>query len=237
MVGPLEMMEIPAGEFLMGSPKDEEGRFEWEGPQHKVTISQFYMGKSPVTQAQWRAVATLPQIEQRLQPDSSAFEGNDRPVDLVSWAAVTEFCKRLSKHTGRQYRLPSEAEWEYACRAGTTTPFSFGDTLIQKQANFGGTVGETTPVFKYPPNAFGLHDMHGNVWEWCEDVWHYSYEGAPTDGSAWIEGSDLLVRVMRGGSCDVTPWDCRSASRYRGDPDYGGYNIGFRVCCAASRTS
>ncbi|MCZ8162317.1 MAG: formylglycine-generating enzyme family protein, partial [Microcystis sp. LE19-196.1B] len=160
-----------------------------------------------------------------------------------------EFCARLSKLTGREYRLPSEAEWEYACRAGTTTPFYFGETITGELANYrasGTYAGEpkgedreqTTPVGQFPPNAFGLYDMHGNVWEWCADTWHDNYDGAPTDGSACIENGDDNRSPLRGGSWFYDPLYCRSADRdypYYYRRDYPYYS-GFRVVCGAGRT-
>jgi formylglycine-generating enzyme required for sulfatase activity len=237
----LEMVAIPGGTFVMGSPHDEPERYSSEGPQHEVSIESFFMGRYPVTQAQWRAVAALPQVQRELKTDPSRFKGDDRPVENVSWNDAVEFCARLSAQTGRDYRLPTEAEWEYACRAGTTTPFHFGETISSELANYGGSAGErrgeTTPVEQFGvANAFGLSDMHGNVWEWCQDHWHENYEGAPTDGSAWLEGGDSSRRVRRGGSWIIDPRFCRSAFRYRYVPDYYFYVLGFRVCCAAPRT-
>jgi len=224
------------------------------------------MGKYAVTQAQWQAVAAMPQVNQALNPDPSRFKGNDRPVEKVSWHDAVEFCNRLSHHTGKQYRLPSEAEWEYACRAnpvasagsfrageavgsGTVTPFHFGETITPELANYDGnyTYGsgpkgvyraQTTVVGSFPANAFGLSDMHGNVWEWCLDHWHDSYENAPTDGSAWIDlnAKTDARRVRRGGSWDNDPRDCRSATRYYVNPGFDFDNFGFRVVCAAPRT-
>ncbi|HAA27639.1 MAG TPA: hypothetical protein DCE56_08165, partial [Cyanobacteria bacterium UBA8553] len=197
----LEMVEIPSGEFLMGAPTEEEGSGDSERPQHVVTVASFVMGKYPVTQAQWQAVAALPMVERELDPDPSYFKGDQRPVENVSWYDAVEFCQRLSQHTGRDFRLPSEAEWEYACRAGTTTPFHFGETISSDLANYDGrsTYGseergiyrtETTPVGMFQvANTFGLYDMHGNVWEWCSDPWHDNYDGAPTDGSVWEDDS------------------------------------------------
>jgi formylglycine-generating enzyme required for sulfatase activity len=226
---PLQMMQIPGGTFLMGSPKDEEERTDAEGPQHEVTLTPFFMAAYPVTQAQWRFVATLPKVDRDLDADPSHFKGDLRPVERVSWHDAVEFCARLAAHTQRAYRLPSEAEWEYACRAGTTTPFHFGPTLSTDYANYDGANekygaygsgtrgehrGETTPVNQFEgANAFGLYDMHGNVLEWCQDTWHRNYEGAPTDGSAWIEGGDISWRVRRGGSWNFNPRYCRSAYR------------------------
>jgi formylglycine-generating enzyme required for sulfatase activity len=248
----LEMMLIPSGTFLMGSPKDELERMDREGPQHEVAIAQFFMAKYPVTQSQWRAVAAMPQVNRELDPDPSSFKGDNRPVEQVSWYDAVEFCARISHHTGRPYRLPTEAEWEYACRAGTTTPFHFGETITTDLANYDGTHekygsygrgpkgkrrGETTPVDHFDiANAFGLCDMHGNVWEWCQDHWHENYEGAPTDGSAWLTEDEKASRVYRGGSWILDPWGCRSAYRGRIDPDSRDYNFGFRVCCSPPRT-
>ena len=252
----LEMVEIPEGSLEMGSPQTEEDRTEAEGPQHWVKIAGFLMGKYPVTQAQWRVVSALPKIQHDLNPTPSHFKGDNRPVEQVSWLEAVEFCDRLSHHTGREYRLPTEAEWEYVCRAGTTTPFHCGETITTDLANYRGTDDEflewsgsygsgpkgrfqkrTTPVGDFPANAFDLNDMHGNVWEWCLDDWHGSYEGAPTDGSAWVNTeNDNHYHVLRGGSWGATPGYCRSASRYvcRAGDRYDV--IGFRLVCSAART-
>jgi formylglycine-generating enzyme required for sulfatase activity len=252
----LEMLLIPEGSFMMGSPEDEPERIDSESPQHLVNIKQFGMGKYPVTQAQWKAVAALPQVNRELNPEPSGFKGANRPVERVSWYDAVEFCDRLTAQTKRSYSLPSEAEWEYACRAGTTTPFHFGETITSELANYdasytygGGSKGtyraETTEVGSFGvANAFGLCDMHGNVWEWCLDDWHDNYEGAPTDGSAWFDDKDndnLSQRkgrpVLRGGSWDDDPGNCRSAYRLyfvravRVNLD----DFGFRVVCAVGR--
>lgn len=196
----LDMVVIPSGSFLMGSPETEEGRRDNEGPQLEVSIPSFLMGRYPVTQAQWRAVAEMPRVKLDLKPDPAYFKGDDRPVEDVSWYEVVEFCDRLSAYTGRQYRLPSEAEWEYACRAGTTTPFHFGETLITDLANCrNGSTSEwrqeTTAVDHFEAaNIFGLFDMHGNIYEWVQDDLPASYESGPTDQvsdliriSKWVE--------------------------------------------------
>ena len=262
----LEMVQIPGGSFVMGSPKNEAERRENESPQHPVSLTGFFMGKYAVTQAQWQAVAAMPQVNQALNPDTSRFKGNQRPVETVSWHDAVEFCNRLSHHTGKQYRLPSEAEWEYACRAspvasagsfrageavgsGTSTPFHFGETITPELANYNGdyTYGsgpkgvyraETTVVRSFPANAFGLHDMHGNVREWCLDHWHGTYEDAPTNGSAWInlDAETDASRVLRGGSWRSNPRYCRSASRNINNPGFDYDSNGFRVVCAAPST-
>ncbi len=244
----LEMVSIPAGTFLMGSPEDEPERSaERESPQHEVTIQPFFMGQYPITQMQWKVVAMMPQVERELKPDPSRLKGDNRPVERVSWYEAVEFCQRLSQHTEREYRLPTEGEWEYACRAGTTTPFHFGETISPELANYDarqayadGPTGEyreeTTPAPQFQvANAFGLSDMHGNVLEWCQDHWHDSYEGAPGDGSAWIEGGHSRLRVRRGGSWLSSPRGCRSAYRRWADADDHDFFIGFRVVCFAPR--
>jgi formylglycine-generating enzyme required for sulfatase activity len=244
----LEMVSIPGGTFLMGSPPDEPARQGREGPQHEVTVPDFFMGRYPITQAQWRFVANLPKVNQELQPLPSNFKGYGLPVELVSWYEATEFCDRLSAHAKRTYRLPTEAEWEYACRANTTTPFYFGDMILSEVANYNGSFTyadgpkgsnrqQTTPVDAFNfANAFGLCDMHGNVWEWCQDHWHESYEDAPNDGSAWLTNDEKLGRIRRGGSWTDTPRYCRSAFRGLNTPDDRLNKVGFRVSCSAPRT-
>ncbi len=198
---PLDMILIPSGTFWMGSPSSEEDSYDDERPQHQVTLPMFFMGRYPITQAQWKAVVAMPQIEKELDSNPSDYKGDKQPVTNISWHDAIEFCARLSIHTGRQYRLPSEAEWEYACRAGTTTPFHFGETISTDLANYYGSDdehgaygrgekgvsrGETTDVdFFGVANDFGLSDLHGNVWEWCLDPWYGDYDGAPNDGSVW----------------------------------------------------
>jgi len=232
----------------MGSPEREPKRRDDESPQHTVTIQPFFMGKFPVTQAQWQAVASFPKVNIYLKSDPSNFKGANLPVEQVSWNDAVEFCARLLKATGREYRLPSEAEWEYACRAGTTTPFHFGETITTDLANYDGnyTYGsgskgqhrkQTTDVGSFPANAFGLHDMHGNVWEWCQDTWHKNYNGAPTDGSAWVDGNvNENRRILRGGSWLFNPTDCRSASRLSLNPVRVNFPFGFRFVCECPRT-
>ena len=242
----IEMVKIPSGSFIMGASKTEVGSKDYEYPQHQVTIPAFFMSKYPVTQKQWQEVATLPRINGHLEVNPSYFRGDKRPVEQVSWYDAVEFCARLSNYTGIEYRLPSEAEWEYACRAGTTTPFHFGETitsdLVNYDANYTYGAGvrgvyqkETTQVGSLGvANAFGLYDMHGQLWEWCADIWHDNYQGAPTDGSAWIdsnESDNQTQRPHRGGSWGNKPELCRSASRERKAPGDRYDGIGMRIVC------
>jgi formylglycine-generating enzyme required for sulfatase activity len=233
----LEMVYIPGGTFMMGSPNSEAHRRDSESPQHQVTVSAFYAGKYPITQAQWQAVMGY---------NRSFFKGEKRPVVNVSWNDAVEFCNKLSQKSCKKYRLLSEAEWEYACRAGTTTPFHFGETITPELVNYNKKnpyaeahtrlYGEkTTDVGSFPPNAFGLYDMHGNVWEWCSDKWHDNYNGAPTDGSS-RESETSHHRPLRGGSWKFFPRNCRSAFRNYYGPDYRFCfgDLGFRVVCVAA---
>jgi formylglycine-generating enzyme required for sulfatase activity len=241
----LEMVAIPGGNFLMGSPTTEKERSNVESPQHSVTIRPFHMGKFTITQAQWRAVAAFPQIKTFLKSDPSFFKGDNLPVERVSWNDAVEFCARLTNKTGKKYRLPSEAEWEYACRAGTTSPFHFRETIIPALVNYDSNYpygnapkgvyrGKTTPVGSFQvANAFGLYDLHGNVCEWCADHWHDSYKGARSDGSIWLSSNESSARLLRGGSWHNNSNYCRSASRGCTSPANDGNGIGFRVVCAA----
>jgi formylglycine-generating enzyme required for sulfatase activity len=217
----LQMVSIPAGTFLMGAPELEEGSSDYQRPQHRVSVPAFYMGKYPVTQAQYAAVMTC--------NNPAYFQGGDRPVKTVSWHDAIEFCQKLSQLTDRHYRLPSEAEWEYACRAGTTTPFYFGDTIDLAVANYRSE--ETTVVGIYPANAYGLYDLHGNILEWCADKYHGNYLGAPIDGSAW-DWDGNSTYVLRGGSWYSKPSYCRSAARMYYQPNHRCSYFGFRVVCA-----
>jgi len=239
----LEMVSLSGGTYMMGSP-EFEGDAD-ERPQHKVTIEPLFMGKFPVTQAQWRAVAALPKVKQTLNPNPSKFKGLDRPVENVSWHEAVEFCVRLSEKTGRNYRLPSEAEWEYACRAGTTTSFHFGEKITPDLVSFSSSDAyaaepknkfrkETTNVGSFQvANTFGLYDMHGLVWEWCADPWHNNYNYAPLDGTVWEVGGDAHRRVLRGGSWSFSAELCRSASRSWNESDGGLRICGFRVVFSA----
>ena len=240
----LEMVYIPGGEFLMGAVDGEEKSRGSERPRHLVQVPEFFMGKFAVTQAQYQAV---------VGKNPAQFQGEKRPVEQVSWNDAQTFCQKLSEKVGREYRLPSEAEWEYSCRAGTTTPFHFGKTISTDLANYCGQereiLGKTYPgkysqgqlgscreqtieVGGLPPNIWGLYEMHGNVWEWCSDRWHSSYESAPMDGSAWFSGlATEEMYIRRGGSWFSSPIFSRSACRKRNEPDICFNCVGFRVVC------
>lgn len=239
----LDMVFVPGGNFTMGS---SELISKNESPPHEVFIQSFFLSKHQITQAQWKAVSLLPEVDCQLNSDPSYFKGENRPVDTITWYEANEFCQRLSKYTGHQYRLPTEAEWEYACRAGTTTQFHFGETLITELANYldsrtydklerGKYISKTIPVMSFPPNAFGLYDMHGNAREWCSDHWHDSYFGAPTDGSAWVASGSDVFRILRGGSCLSKIEDCRSTSRYKDSAKSKNRNNSFRIVCLRER--
>ena len=237
----LEMVAIPGGTFLMGT-EDEEDSFDDECPQHEVNVPPFFIGKYPITQAQWQAIAITAKIDIDLETNPSNFKGDELLVERVNYYEAMEFCKRLSRETKREYRLPSEAEWEYACRAGTKTPFHFGETITGELANYNTSnfyadepTGEyrqqTSPVGQFPFNAFGLYDMNGNVWEWCADTWHDNYNGAPTDGSVWIKNGNYNRSPLQGGSWGNSPSCCRSAYRSNMNRRYYSSKIGFRVVC------
>ena len=237
----ITMVQIPAGSFQMGSSATEAERASDEGPQHRVELQSFFLGQTPVTQAQWQAVANWPQVELKLNPNPARFKGANRPVEQVSWEEAMEFCRRLSQRTKLFYTLPSEAQWEYACRGGTTTPFAFGDTLTSDLANYDGNFiygsvpkgqyrQKTMEVGRFPANAWGLQDMHGNVWEWCLDHWHEDYLGSPSDGNAWVKEGDQNMRLLRGGSWLSSPGYCRSAFRYRRLLVLRYEGFGFRLC-------
>ncbi|MDJ0705948.1 MAG: formylglycine-generating enzyme family protein [Leptolyngbyaceae cyanobacterium MO_188.B28] len=243
---PLEMIEIPEGIVQIGSPNTEAGRSNDEKEPHSVALNSFFISKYPITQVQWRAIASLPKVKYPLHLKPSAFEGLNRPVEKISWIEASEFCARLSAITGRTYRLPTEIEWEYACRAGTSTPFHFGETLTTDLANYcgedhhkknrrrqgiwykgnygNGPTGiarrETTEVgyFKVA-NTFGLYDLHGNVWEWCShDCWKQS-----------TNEEEQIQQPLRGGSWKSSPSACRSASRLLLSPNCQEAFVGFRV--------
>jgi eukaryotic-like serine/threonine-protein kinase len=224
----LEMVFVPAGSFTMGSEE-----YDKEEPRHVVNVPEFYMGRYQVTQKQYLKI---------MGKNPSNWQDANLPVERISWNDAQVFCQKLSAKTGKKYRLPSEAQWEYACRAKTDTPFYFGETISTELANYNGSYNyksgvkgiyreKTTPVSSFPANGFGLHDMHGNVWEWCEDKWHENYQGAPTDGSAWISGNDNDYRLLRGGSWADLPHRCLSANRSRRSAGYKFYYVGFRIIC------
>ncbi len=221
----LEMIAIPAGEFMMGSNESDN-----EKPIHPVKLKEFYIGKYPITQAQYQAI---------MGENPSRFKGENNPVERVSWNNAQEFCQKLSAKTGKQYKLPSEAQWEYACRAGSKTKWCFGDDESQL-TNYAwyrdNSQNQTHPVGEKKPNNWGLYDMHGNVWEYCEDDWHKNYQNAPNDGKPWIDNSSKYP-VQRGGSWFNLPNNCRSASRniLLARDDFFD-DDGFRVVCVSGRT-
>jgi formylglycine-generating enzyme required for sulfatase activity len=215
---------------MMGSPPRQG--YDDERPQHQVSVAAFLMGRGLVTQAQWQAVMG--------EPLRCRCPGPELPAHNVSWGEAQRFCERLAALTGRAYRLPTEAEWEYACRAGSTTAFNTGPTISTDQANYNGQFvygagakgvyrHVPTEAGTFPPNEFGLYDMHGNLWEWCADAWHDDYQGAPADGRAWEAGKAPRYRVTRGGSWHDTPDVCRSAVRLKTLAREGDDLIGFRV--------
>ncbi|ACK66031.1 protein of unknown function DUF323 [Rippkaea orientalis PCC 8801] len=248
----LEMIAIPGETFLMGTCQNEAGFLGSQIPRHWVTVKPFWITKYPITQAQWQVVSTFPQVNLSLNPYPSNFLGENRPVEQISWHEAKEFCARLSQFSQRCYYLPSEAQWEYACRGTLSSPFHFGETITTDLANYSGVnweyngklcsqgfygngpLGEdrretTTVGFFQVANHFGLYDLHGNVREWCEDVWHPNYVGAPTNAIPWITGGDETKRIVRGGSWNGSPHKCRSAYRGKFDPNASLYDIGFRV--------
>jgi formylglycine-generating enzyme required for sulfatase activity len=228
-----EMIYIPAGSFLMGSEEDDSQAYADERPQHQVTIKEpFYIGKYPITQEQYEAV---------MENNPSYFKKEGKyPVESVGWHDAQEFCQKLSNLTEKTYRLPSEAEWEYACRAGTQSSYYYGndENQLVKYAWYNeNSNSQTQPVGQKKPNQWGLYDMLGNVWEWCEDDWHYDYNGAPNDGKAWIDNDDRSqseYRIMRGGAWNSDSWNfnsrnCRCATRNLEDPAWHTNSYGFRV--------
>jgi formylglycine-generating enzyme required for sulfatase activity len=267
----LDMAAMPGGSFTMGSPNDEPERRPNEGPQHHIGLAPFFIGAAPITQAQWLAVImTHPgKVQHDLDPSPSFFRGVDLPVESITWYEAEEYCRRLAAITGRDYRLPSEAQWEYACRAGSAGPFNVGPTITTDLANYCGAGGAvcgdsdgksiasdyydgqkygsgaygqgpagifratTTRAGTFPPNRFGLYDMHGNVWEFCLDIATATYNDAPADGGAFLAGPPDGNRILRGGSWSHNPAICRSAYRDAIPPDNPGWQgrIGMRVVC------
>ena len=222
----LEMVEIPGGTYLMGSTQED-----CELPEHPVKLPTFFMSKYPVTQQQYKAITGV---------NPSVFKGDQLPVENVSWSNAISFCEELAIQTGRNYTLPSETQWEYACRAGTTTAFHFGEGISSDLVNYNGNYTyalvhkqnfrqKTVPVGSLMPNAYGLYDMHGNVWEWCLDDWHTNYNGAPDNQTSWVSQRINRWKVVRGGSWNTCPQDCRSASRSLQMFDSAHKDIGFRL--------
>jgi formylglycine-generating enzyme required for sulfatase activity len=245
----LEMIFIPSGSFSMGSDTSKDCRYDYENrqvrsenPIHQVKISPFLMGRYTITQQQYQSI---------MGDNPSHFRGDSRPVEMISWEDAVKFCQKLSEYTGKQYTLPSESQWEYACRSSTNTPFYFGEDISPDLANYHYHYeqpnyiishnhssigkhqyrGETTDVGSFPPNAFGLYDMHGNVEEWCRDTWHENYNrgDAPTDDKAWIDNYNPYEHPYRGGSWGSVPSYCRSAVRTKGSALLTSNTIGFRV--------
>jgi formylglycine-generating enzyme required for sulfatase activity len=238
----IDMIFIPSGSFMMGSNSSENGREKDENPQHLVKLNSFYISKYPITQLQWRKVSSFPKISRSLKNNPSFYKGDNLPVEKVSWLDAQEFCKRLSKYTGRTYRLPTESEWEYSCRGDTTTSFFFGETITPDFANYntqsndnkkntGQFDKKTTPVDNFYPNSFGLYDFHGNVWEWCEDHYANNYIHKPKNGSAFYNSTGNQSRVVRGGSWSLSSDYCRSAKRGNYVPESTYNFIGFRIVC------
>jgi formylglycine-generating enzyme required for sulfatase activity len=236
-----EMIAISGGAFTMGSPSGE--LYRGAETQHRVSVPPFAIGKYEVTFAEWDACVRDGGCN-GYKPDDEGWGRGNRPVINVSWNDVKAYIDWLSRKTGKPYRLPSEAEWEYAARAGSATPFSFGSTITTAQANYDGSTGygsgpagvsrqKTMPVGSFPANRFGLHDMHGNVWEWVADCWHEEYTAdAPANGAPWTSG-ECGGRVLRGGSWEDYPGDVRSAARVGGGVDEQSYGDGFRLALSA----
>jgi formylglycine-generating enzyme required for sulfatase activity len=235
-----EMIEIQPGSFLMGAPGHEIGTWEAEQPQHRVNIEyRFAIGKFPITFDEWDFFAADARFKGEL--DDQGWGRGRQPAINVSFDDTKHYVKWLSQRAGRQYRLLSEAEWEYACRAGTRTPFSTGETISADQANYNGNMiygtgrkgvyrAKPIAVGSFIPNAFGVHDMHGNVLEWVQDCWNEDYQGAPAGGSAWLKG-DRSLRVIRGGSWFLGPNQLRSAARTCESLDKRAFSYSFRVAC------
>jgi formylglycine-generating enzyme required for sulfatase activity len=212
----------------MGSSEGEGYNDEY--PQHEVKIPEFYMSKFLVTQEQWKAATFYINL---LDKSPSFYSGDLLPVESINWFEASKFCKELSIKTGRRYRLPTESEWEYACHAGTESTFSCGKNISVHFMNHGSYYDQTTEVARFQPNNFGLYDMHGNVWEWCSDMWHKDYINAPQNGSSWEENTNIASseRILRGEPWDEVPKYCRSANRGKLQPNAKNNGIGFRLVC------
>jgi formylglycine-generating enzyme required for sulfatase activity len=231
-----EMVRINPGRFLMGSPEGEEGRDPREGPQHEVVIDyHFEVGKYPVTFREWDSAAQQAPAqpldrELRRNPPDEGWGRGWRPVINISWNDAQGYIRFLNERTGRGYRLLSEAEWEYCCRAGATTAYAFGETLTNRSQGVVFSYDRTVEVNRLPPNRWGLASMHGNAWEWCQDVWNHNYAepGRPDDGSPWLSG-ETTRRVSRGGSFDSPPEGVRSATRFGSETGSRAGYSGFRI--------
>lgn len=231
------LVSVPAGRFMMGAPAGEPAFSNEEGPQHLVRLRAFAIGRHEVTFAQWDACVAGGGCP--AQPRDEGWGRGQRPVIHIKPAMAQQYVRWLSRKTGQRYRLPSEAEWEYAARAGTTTPFSLGERVNPEQVNMAGGFTyngssrgidrqRTVPVGSLPANAWGLHEVHGNVWEWVQDCWHQDYRGAPANGSAWLKGCDEPRKVLRGGGWYDTAVYARSAFR-RGIAAGSSSSLGLRV--------
>ena len=241
----LDMVKIPAGTFKMGAAQGEDARKD-EFPQRDIRVSEFWMGRFAVTQDQWEVMAaSSDKIKRDLVLYPSTLNGDKLPVEKVSWDDTKEFCDRLSRKARRIYDLPTEAQWGYICRAGTTTPFHFGETITTDMANFDGnhTYAQTSKgiyrekaiaVDSFHPNTFGLYNMHGNIGEFCLDDWHDNYEGAPSNDSAWESASSDSGKILRGGNRHYRPSYCRSASRTHSRFFTAINGVGFRIVCSSS---
>jgi formylglycine-generating enzyme required for sulfatase activity len=232
------MLALPAGRFEMGNNDNEEESYSDERPRHWVDVPAFELAEFPVTQALWDAVyVALPPARRTtlaLPENPSYFHGATRPVEQVDWHQATAFCRALSELTGRTYRLPTEAEWEYAARCGRRGTLYAGSNKLYEVGWYGENNGtETMPVGLLTPNDWGLYDMSGNVDEWCADHWHGNYDGTPADGSAWLTEDESADRVFRGGSWYFSAWDCRAACRSRLDPGVRYYLLGFRLAASS----
>ena len=234
-----QLVVVPLGSFMMGSPDSEWGRFNNEGPQRRVTIAEpFAVSVYEVTFGEWDACVNEGGCN-GYQPHGEGWGRGGRPVINVSWDDARAYVKWLSQRTGKRYRLLSESEWEYVARAGTMEPFHTGATISADQANYDSSYtyvsgqkgryrGRTVQVGTFSPNAFGLHEVHGNVWEWTQDCWNEDYTGAPADNRAWETG-ECEQRVLRGGSWGDVPWLLRSADRGKNEPGIRDPKIGFRI--------
>ena len=224
-----KMVLIPKGEFIMG---ENEKRYDREKPEHHVTIKQpFWLGKYPVTQAFWKRIMN--------GENPSYDKGNDRPVTAISWNDIKDkFLPKLNQLTGKNFTLPSEAQWEYAARGEDTTRQLYAGSPNLKEVGWyrENSFRDIMPIGLKAPNGFGLHDMSGNVWEWCEDDWHDNYDNPnkPLDGSPWIDKPRASYRVLRGGSCFYGADDCRVSCRDSYSPDFRSISFGFRVALAVS---